>query len=83
MAVRDPTGGFKCFHRRALEAVVGDVRSNGYAFQIELTYRAVGAGFTVREVPIVFRERALGRSKMTPGIAFEAVWRVAALRLSS
>ena len=55
--------------------------ANGYAFQIELTYRAIRAGFRVVEVPIVFRERAVGRSKMTPAIAFEAVWRVAALRL--
>jgi dolichol-phosphate mannosyltransferase len=80
--VRDLTGGFKCFRRELLEKVApADVDANGYAFQIELTYRAIRAGFRVVELPIVFRERALGRSKMTPGIAFEAVWRVLALRL--
>ena len=82
VAVRDLTGGFKCYRHEALERVTREpVRANGYAFQIELTYRAIRAGLRVVEVPIVFRERAVGRSKMTPGIAFEAVWRVAALRL--
>ena len=80
--VRDLTGGFKCFRREVLERIAPtDVDANGYAFQIELTYRAIGAGFRVLELPIVFRDRAVGRSKMTPGIAFEAVWRVLALRL--
>jgi dolichol-phosphate mannosyltransferase len=80
--VRDLTGGFKCYRREALEQIAtGTLRANGYAFQIELTYRAILSGLRVVEVPIVFRERALGRSKMTPGIAFEAVWRVAAMRL--
>jgi len=80
--VRDLTGGFKCFRREVLERIApADVDANGYAFQIELTYRAIGAGFRVLELPIVFRDRAVGRSKMTPGIAFEAVWRVLALRL--
>ena len=79
--VRDLTGGFKCFRREALEALSLDsVTTNGYAFQIELTYRAVRAGLHVREVPIVFRERRAGRSKMTPRIALEAVWKVPALR---
>jgi dolichol-phosphate mannosyltransferase len=79
--VRDLTGGFKCFRREVLEAIAPtDVDANGYAFQIELTYRAIRAGFRVTEIPIVFRDRAIGRSKMTPGIAFEAVWRVPALR---
>jgi dolichol-phosphate mannosyltransferase len=82
VAVRDLTGGFKCFRRQVLEAIApGDVRAGGYAFQIELTYRAIRAGFRVIEVPIVFRDRAVGRSKMTAGIALEAVWRVPALRL--
>ena len=80
--IRDLTGGFKCFRREVLETIApADVDSNGYAFQIELTYRASRAGFRVLELPIVFRDRAVGRSKMTPGIAFEAVWRVLALRL--
>jgi dolichol-phosphate mannosyltransferase len=80
--VRDLTGGFKCFRREVLEAIDLDaVHADGYGFQIELTYRAVQAGFTVAEVPIVFRERRVGRSKMTTRIALEAVWKVPALRL--
>jgi dolichol-phosphate mannosyltransferase len=80
--VRDLTGGFKCFHRRVLETIdLGGVHADGYGFQIELTYRAVRAGFTVTEVPITFRERRVGRSKMTARIALEAVWKVPALRL--
>jgi dolichol-phosphate mannosyltransferase len=80
--VRDLTGGFKCFHRRVLETIdLEEVHADGYGFQIELTYRAVQAGFTVAEVPITFRERRVGRSKMTARIALEAVWKVPALRL--
>jgi dolichol-phosphate mannosyltransferase len=79
--VRDLTGGFKCFNRRVLEGIdLSGVHANGYGFQIELTYRAVQAGFTVAEVPILFRERRSGQSKMTPRIALEAVWKVPALR---
>jgi dolichol-phosphate mannosyltransferase len=79
--VRDLTGGFKCFNRRVLEGIdLGRVHANGYQFQIDLTYRAARAGFTVAEVPIRFRERRAGQSKMTPRIALEAVWRVPALR---
>jgi dolichol-phosphate mannosyltransferase len=79
--VRDLTGGFKCFNRRVLEGIdLSGVHTNGYGFQIELTYRAVKAGFTVAEVPILFRERRVGKSKMTPRIALEAVWKVPALR---
>jgi dolichol-phosphate mannosyltransferase len=82
--VRDLTGGFKCFNRRVLEAIdLGEVHADGYVFQIELTYRAVRAGFTVTEVPILFRERRVGASKMTPRIALEAVWKVPALRIRS
>ena len=80
--VRDLTGGFKCFHRRVLETIdLQGVHADGYGFQIELTYRAVQAGFRVAEVPITFRERRVGRSKMTARIALEAVWKVPALRL--
>jgi dolichol-phosphate mannosyltransferase len=80
--VRDLTGGFKCFHRRVLEAIdVEDVHADGYGFQIELTYKAVKAGFTVAEVPILFRERRVGSSKMNARIALEAVWKVPTLRL--
>ena len=81
MPVRDLTGGFKCFRREVLDAIGLDaVHADGYAFQVELTYRALGAGFSVVEIPIVFRDRRAGRTKMHPGIALEAVWRVPALR---
>jgi dolichol-phosphate mannosyltransferase len=80
--VRDLTGGFKCWRRRTLEAVDFDgVDAHGYGFQIEMTYRAVQAGLSVTEVPIVFRERREGQSKMTAWITLEAVWKVPALRL--
>jgi dolichol-phosphate mannosyltransferase len=82
LRLRDLTGGFKCYRREVLEALdLSRVHADGYGFQIELTYRAVRAGFTVAEVPIVFRERRIGRSKMTARIALEAVWKVPALRL--
>ena len=80
--VRDLTGGFKCFNRRVLERIdLEDVQADGYGFQIELTYKAIKAGFTVAEVPIVFREREVGSSKMTSRIVLEAVWKVPALKL--
>jgi dolichol-phosphate mannosyltransferase len=80
--VRDLTGGFKCFRREVLEALdLGSVHADGYGFQIELTYRAIKAGYRVVEVPIVFRERERGTSKMTAKIAIEAVWKVPALSL--
>jgi len=80
--VRDLTGGFKCFHRRVLETIdLNAVHADGYGFQIELTYRALQAGFRVTEIPIRFRERREGHSKMTARIALEAVWKVPALRL--
>jgi dolichol-phosphate mannosyltransferase len=80
--VRDLTGGFKCWNRRALEALDFDgVDAHGYGFQIEMTYRALRAGLSVTEVPIVFRERREGQSKMTLWITLEAVWKVPALRL--
>jgi dolichol-phosphate mannosyltransferase len=79
--IRDLTGGFKCFRREVLEAIhLDEVRSQGYAFQVELTYRAVRAGFRVVEVPIVFRDRQLGNSKMSWRIAAEAAWLVPLLR---
>jgi dolichol-phosphate mannosyltransferase len=81
LKVRDLTGGFKCFRREVLEAIhFDDVRSQGYAFQVELTYRAVRAGFRVVEVPIVFRDRQRGQSKMSWRIAVEAMWLVPRLR---
>ena len=81
LRVKDLTGGFKCFRREVLEAIHFDgVRSQGYAFQVELTYRAVQAGFRVVEVPIVFRDRQRGTSKMSWRIAAEAMWLVPLLR---
>jgi dolichol-phosphate mannosyltransferase len=81
--VRDLTGGFKCFNRRVLEAIDLDaVVSNGYGFQIELTYRALKKGFTVKEIPIVFEERRVGQSKMSRKIFFEALTLVWKLRLT-
>lgn len=80
--VRDLTGGFKCFDRRVIEAIgIEQMHADGYGFQIELTYRALKAGFHVREVPIVFHERRAGESKMSARIAVEAVWKVPALKL--
>jgi dolichol-phosphate mannosyltransferase len=79
--VRDLTGGFKCFRREVLEAIdLPTVRSRGYAFQVELTYRAVKRGFRVCEVPIRFRDRLHGHSKMSARIAVEAMWLVPQLR---
>jgi dolichol-phosphate mannosyltransferase len=79
--VHDLTGGFKCIHRRVLEAIdLPSVRAEGYVFQIEVTYRAILAGFTVVEVPIVFSDRTAGTSKMSARIAAEAMWMVPSLR---
>jgi dolichol-phosphate mannosyltransferase len=79
--VRDLTGGFKCFRREVLEAIdLDSVRARGYAFQVEMTYRAIRCGFQVVEVPIVFRDRRVGSSKMDLSIVAEAVWRLPLLR---
>ena len=81
VSVRDLTGGFKCIHREVLEAIdLGSVRAEGYVFQIEVTYRALKAGFNVAEVPIVFRDRTRGASKMSTRIALEAMLAVPTLR---
>lgn len=81
VSVRDLTGGFKCFRREVLEAIDLDaVDSKGYAFQVEMAYRAIRRGFRVVEIPIVFRDRRDGASKMTAAIAAEAAWRVPWLR---
>ena len=80
--LHDLTGGFKCFRRWVLESLdLSDVHAGGYAFQIELTYRAMRIGARVIEVPIVFTDRSLGRSKMSRDIVVEAVWKVPWLRL--
>jgi dolichol-phosphate mannosyltransferase len=79
--VRDLTGGFKCFRRHVLESLDLDgIESKGYAFQIEMTYRAIKKGFHVQEVPIVFVDRTEGQSKMSKTIFLEAVLRVPVLR---
>lgn len=79
--VKDLTGGFKCFRRQVLEAIDLDgISSQGYAFQVEMTYRALQAGFKVLELPIVFRDRRVGSSKMSRAIVLEAAWRVPLLR---
>ncbi len=82
--VHDLTGGFKCIRRDVLEAIELDtVRAEGYVYQIEVTYRALLAGFRVREVPIVFADRTEGSSKMSSRIALEAMWAVPAMRRSA
>jgi dolichol-phosphate mannosyltransferase len=83
LPVQDVTGGFKAWRRETLAAVdPGGVRSTGYCFQIEMTWRAHAAGARIREVPIVFPDRRVGRSKMSRRIFLEAVWRVPWLRIS-
>jgi dolichol-phosphate mannosyltransferase len=80
--VRDLTGGFKCFRREVLESIdLDQVHSQGYAFQVELTYRALQLGFRVSEVPIAFADRRVGQSKMSKRIVLEAIWMVPRLRL--
>jgi dolichol-phosphate mannosyltransferase len=80
--VRDLTGGFKCYRRAALEAIdLGALSAQGYAFQIETTYRVLRAGLRVGEVPIRFVERRAGSSKMTGTIVAEAIWKVPLLRI--
>ena len=84
LPVNDLTGGFKCFRAEVLEAInLPSVTARGYAFQIELTYRAIGRGFKIVEVPIVFRDRVAGTSKMSWQITAEAAWLVPAMRLRS
>ena len=81
--IRDLTGGFKCFNRRVLESLeLEEVKSTGYAFQIELTYRALKKGFRVKEIPIVFEDRRVGQSKMSRKIVVEALAMVWKLRLT-
>jgi len=84
LPVKDATGGFKCYRREVLETVNLDkVKSNGYSFQIEMSFRAWKKGFQIKEIPIVFEDRKLGQSKMSKKIVREAVWMVWKLRLWS
>jgi dolichol-phosphate mannosyltransferase len=81
LALWDSTGGFKCYRRAVLEGIDLDaVRSNGYSFQIEMSFRAWRKGFRLREIPILFTDRAEGHSKMSRSIVWEAVWMVWRLR---
>lgn len=82
MPVKDPTGGFKCFHRRVLESInLDQILSDGYAFQIEMNFRAWVKMFRIKEIPIVFTERLNGHSKMSRHIVYEAAWMVWRLQL--
>ena len=82
--VHDLTGGFKCFRREVLEAIDLDaIEARGYAFQVEMTYRAIQLGFSVVEVPIVFRDRRAGESKMDSSIVTEAIFGIPRLRFGS
>jgi dolichol-phosphate mannosyltransferase len=83
VSVRDLTGGFKCFRREVLEAIdLSTVECSGYAFQIELTFRALRRGFRVAEIPIVFADRRVGQSKMSRRIVLEAIRKVWSMRFS-
>jgi dolichol-phosphate mannosyltransferase len=84
MPVRDATGGFKCFRRKVLESIDLDaIHSNGYSFQIEMSYKSWRKGFRVCEIPIVFVDRRIGVSKMSKKIVYEAVWMVWRLKIRS
>jgi dolichol-phosphate mannosyltransferase len=84
LPIDDSTGGFKCFRRQVLEAIALDrVKSNGYSFQIEMSFLAWKKGFRLREIPIVFTDRVEGQSKMSKKIVREAIWMVWWLRLRS
>jgi dolichol-phosphate mannosyltransferase len=84
LPLTDSTGGYKCFRRAVLERIdLSRVRSNGYAFQIEMSFRAWKAGFRLKEIPIVFMDRVEGHSKMSRRIMREAIWMVWWLRLQS
>ena len=84
LPLTDSTGGFKCFRRRVLEAIdLDQVRSNGYAFQIEMSFRAWKRGFSLKEIPIIFHDRVEGQSKMSKRIVREAIWMVWWLRLQA
>ena len=84
LPIKDATGGFKCFRRRVLEAIdLDQVKSDGYSFQIEMSFRAWKKGFKIKEIPIVFEDRKVGQSKMSKRIVREAVWMVWRLRLWS
>jgi len=83
LPIHDPTGGFKCFRRIVLESIeLDEVRSNGYAFQVEMSFKAWMKGFRIREIPITFADRHAGQSKMSGHIIQEALWMVWSLAFS-
>ncbi len=84
MPIKDPTAGFKCFHRRVLEYInLDSIKSSGYSFQIEMHFRVWKTGFLIKEIPIIFTERTEGQSKMSKNIVFEAIFMVWKLKFSS
>lgn len=84
LPLKDSTGGFKCYRRKVLESInLDEVRSNGYSFQIEMSFRAWKKGFRIKEMPIIFTDRREGKSKMSQKIVREAVWMVWRLRLAN
>lgn len=84
LPLKDSTGGFKCFRREVLESIdLDEVKSNGYTFQIEMSFRAWKRGFRLKEIPIIFEDRRVGESKMSKKIVREAVWMVWKLRFLS
>ncbi|MBL8977628.1 MAG: polyprenol monophosphomannose synthase, partial [Gemmatimonadetes bacterium] len=84
LPLSDSTGGFKCFRREVLAAIdFSKIKSNGYAFQIEMSFRAWKKGFRLKEIPIIFHDRVEGQSKMSKRIVREAIWMVWWLRLQS
>ena len=84
LPIKDSTGGFKCFRREVLEKIgLDNIHSNGYAFQIEMSFRAWKKGFRIKEIPIIFVDRRAGESKMSKRIVREAIWMVWKLRILS
>ena len=84
MKIRDTTAGFKCYKKEVLETIgLDDIKLKGYAFQIEMKFRAWKYGFKIKEVPIVFTDRKQGTSKMSGGIFNEAVWGVLKMKMAS
>ena len=84
LPLQDSTGGYKCFRREVLQAInLEDVHSGGYSFQIEMNFKAWKSGFQLKEIPIIFIDRAVGKSKMSKQIIREAVWMVWKLKFKS
>lgn len=83
MPIRDLTGGFKCFRANVLEAIdINNLKSTGYSFQVETTYKTFLKGFKIKELPIIFEDRRVGQSKMSSNIFIEALWMVIKLRFT-